>query len=255
MKINKIAIDFGHNVLNDKGAVGIYSEDNLIEKLGNKVVYLLKKNDFKVFEVTPTSAYSLNNSLSQRVNRTNQISPDLFLSIHFNAFNRKAYGTEAYIYSSKPELIANNILSQIERLGFYNRGVKRGNFFVLRKTNCPAILLEVCFCDSEKDMQLYDSLDVAHAIVNGLLKTNRDCEINKSQKIKINTQTWIKGCTEQSDSLVKVNSLEELGENNKYLINPGILEIEEVICVEESHLFAKITERTKGYIYLKHCTL
>ncbi|MEY3222027.1 MAG: hypothetical protein RLZZ203_883, partial [Cyanobacteriota bacterium] len=65
--------------------------------------------------------------------------------------------------------VAQKVLDEIVKLGFFNRGVKSGShLYVLRRTNMPGILIEGCFIDSAKDMQLYDSEAMANAIVAGL---------------------------------------------------------------------------------------
>ncbi|MBD0389332.1 MAG: peptidoglycan-binding protein, partial [Nostoc sp. C3-bin3] len=50
-----------------------------------------------------------------------------------------------------------------------NRGVKSGShLYVLKNTDMPAILVECCFIDSQKDMNLFEPEAMANAIVKGL---------------------------------------------------------------------------------------
>ena len=65
--------------------------------------------------------------------------------------------------------------SNIERLGFFNRGVKAGNgLYVIRKTRAKAMLIEVCFCDNEEDVAVYNDSGaqeaIAQAVFNGIYK-------------------------------------------------------------------------------------
>ncbi|MFM9156438.1 MAG: N-acetylmuramoyl-L-alanine amidase, partial [Dolichospermum sp.] len=88
---------------------------------------------------------------------------------HFNAFNGKANGTEIFAISDSGRKVAQKVLDEIVKLGFFNRGVKSGShLYVLRRTNMPGILIEGCFIDSAKDMQIYDGEAMANAIVAGL---------------------------------------------------------------------------------------
>ncbi len=65
--------------------------------------------------------------------------------------------------------IAKPVLDEIIKLGYFNRGVKSGShLFVLKNTNMPAILVEGCFVDSKKDMELFNPEALANAIVKGL---------------------------------------------------------------------------------------
>ena len=46
--------------------------------------------------------------------------------------------------------------SSLSNIGLKNRGVKDGSgLYVIRKTKAKAILIEVCFCDNEKDVNIY----------------------------------------------------------------------------------------------------
>ena len=59
------------------------------------------------------------------------------------------------IYVTQPEL-AGKVSSAIAGCGFINRGAKkRTDLFFLNNTEMPAILIEVCFVDSTKDVERY----------------------------------------------------------------------------------------------------
>lgn len=165
----KYAIDCGHNCPPDSGAVGIKREDELTLAVGNQVITQLQNLGHQVVNCTPTSAKSVSDSLAKRCQKTNDSRVDVFVSIHFNAFNGKAYGSEVFAISDKGKALAKSVLNEICSLGFFSRGVKDGSrLFVVRNTNAPAILVECCFVDSSKDMQLFDVGTMASAIVKGL---------------------------------------------------------------------------------------
>ena len=165
----KFGIDMGHNCPPDTGARGIRFEDNLTMEVGNKVIAKLKSLGHEAISCTPNSARSVSQSLGRRCDIANRNKVDVFISIHFNAFNGQANGTEVFAMSDAGRKIAKPVLDEIIKLGFFNRGVKNGShLYVLRNTNMPGILIECCFIDSAKDMQLYDGEAMANAIVTGL---------------------------------------------------------------------------------------
>jgi N-acetylmuramoyl-L-alanine amidase len=165
----KFGIDIGHNCPPDSGASGIKSEDRLTMEVGNKVIDKLKSLGHTVIPCKPNSASTVSQSLGSRCNIANNNRVDVFVSIHFNAFNGKANGAEIFAMSDAGRKIAQPVLNEIIKLGFFNRGVKNGShLYVLKRTNMPGILIECCFIDSAKDMQIYDGEAMANAIVAGL---------------------------------------------------------------------------------------
>jgi N-acetylmuramoyl-L-alanine amidase len=167
--MGKFGIDMGHNAPPDIGASGIAKEDNLTLAVGTRVIAKLERLGHVPINCTPKWASSVIDSLSKRCQIANANRVDYYVSIHFNAFNGSANGTEVYAISSGARRIAQYVLTNVIRLGFYNRGVKDGShLFVLKNTNMPAILVECCFIDSRRDMELFDPEQMANAIVRGL---------------------------------------------------------------------------------------
>jgi N-acetylmuramoyl-L-alanine amidase len=81
---------------------------------------------------------------------------DLDISVHFNAFEQTANprGVEV-LYVTQKNLAAEMSLA-IADCGLINRGAKyNDDLFVLNNTIAPAILIEVCFVDSEADVEIY----------------------------------------------------------------------------------------------------
>lgn len=122
-----------------------------------------------------------NDNLKQVVSHVNDLAnkTDLLISFHFNAFNGKARGTEALVYhgaNDRTKHLASNLAKVCSSvIKTPNRGVKFENsgqhsrLAILNDTKCNSILLEVCFVDSEKDMQEYSNkFDV---LINKLTNT------------------------------------------------------------------------------------
>jgi N-acetylmuramoyl-L-alanine amidase len=198
----KFGIDIGHNCSPDTGAPGIpggKSEDQLTMAIGTKLIQKLKAAGHTVVECKPSSASSVIDSLRKRVNKANQENVNLFVAIHFNSFNGIARGTEVFALSSAGQAIAKSVLTEITKLGFLNRGVKSANFFVLKNTNMPAILIECCFCDSRKDMTIFDAEEMAEAIKGGLIGQSPNAQ--KKHFLEITKKTFLKPSTEQAADL------------------------------------------------------
>lgn len=104
----------------------------------------------------------------------NESGADLFISIHCNAANGNARGTEVEIYQagSAAELLAHYIQDQIVgALGTVDRGVKEmPQLLVLRYTDMPAVLVETGFIDNDDDCALLkeDTDEFARAIARGI---------------------------------------------------------------------------------------
>lgn len=165
----KYGIDIGHNCPPDIGARGIRQEDHLTMEVGTRVISKLKSLGHQVINCKPSRASSVGNSLQQRCNIANFNRVDVFVSIHFNSFNRQVNGTEIFTGSDTGRRIAQPVLDNIVKLGFFNRGVKSGlHLYVVKNTNMPAILVECCFCDAQQDMNRYNPDTLSDAIVRGL---------------------------------------------------------------------------------------
>ncbi|TAE59361.1 MAG: cell wall hydrolase [Nostocales cyanobacterium] len=188
----KFGIDMGHNCPPDTGARGIKFEDNLTMDVGNRVISKLKSLGHEAISCTPSSASSVSQSLGRRCDTANRNRVDVFVSIHFNAFNGRANGTEIFATSDAGRKIAQPVLDEILKLGFFNRGVKNGShLYVVRNTNMPGILVECCFIDSAKDMQIYDSEAMANAIVKGLTGKVASAPVSTVKDEENNTDTSI----------------------------------------------------------------
>lgn len=97
------------------------------------------------------------------------------MSLHFNAFNKRAAGTETLIsHTAESLLLGHAIQSNIKAvLNLPDRGLKeRPGLFVLRNTVMPAVIVEVCFIDNDYDVCQYQSrVDaVARAIATGIMQ-------------------------------------------------------------------------------------
>lgn len=95
--------------------------------------------------------------LGKRVERINELQPDLVISLHLNkAINEELNGYEIFISPENNEfesskLYAEKLISQLKSLPLSNRGVKEQRFKIIRESNHPAILFEMGFVSNETD--------------------------------------------------------------------------------------------------------
>lgn len=173
MKEIILAIDIGHNVPYDGGAVGIGNENNLNRLVGNELISRLRRRGIKVVNCTPSTAKSLNDSLYQRVVAANNSGATLFVSIHHNACPG-GYGSEVLCIKGNYQgglstKVGEAILKELAALGLRNRGVKdRRDLYVINNTSMPALIVECAFIDSSSDMANYNPEKSAAAIYKGI---------------------------------------------------------------------------------------
>ena len=176
-------VDCGHTLNGaDTGAEGNgYKEQNCTRDIGKYLKQFLEEEGNQTIFVQCDNATSENSSLQYRANKANQYTnAKLFISIHMNsASSPSANGTEVYISATggQAEVYAKRIVNKISSIGYYNRGVKTANFYVLRKTIVPAVLVECCFISSPKDISLYDPKKIAKEIAEGILNKNITSDI------------------------------------------------------------------------------
>lgn len=181
----KIYIDQGHNPRGfNTGAEGNgFYEQDITYDIGVRLYNLLLANpnfEVRLSRSTPDEVLGTNNSssLTERVREANAWRADVFLSLHTNAAAREeASGSEALIYSNSSTVargLAEDILESLtEATGLANRGViERPGLYVLRRTNMPAVLVEMGFITNARDAELmaYSPELFARGIYRGILE-------------------------------------------------------------------------------------
>ena len=180
----KIYIDQGHNPsAPNTGAEGNgLREQDITYDVGVRLAQLLRQNgNFEVRLSRPTPTTQLGNSnassLRVRVDDANSWGADYFVSIHTNASTqRTANGTEVLVYTapSRAANLAEDILENVTDItGLNSRGVKeRPGLYVLRKTNMPAVLVELGFITNPSDAaRMRDNPQLfAQGIYQGILE-------------------------------------------------------------------------------------
>lgn len=168
-----IGINCGHTIGGaGYGAVGIIKESNHTRLVGYALMEKLKAAGVNVIDCTIDEANTQEEYLAAAVALANRQDLDWFISIHFNASgSHTGQGVEVYTYEGRQYQDALDVCGNIATLGFKNRGVKSGSgLYVIRKTKAKSMLIEVCFCDNEQDVELYNSAGGAEAIAKAIYK-------------------------------------------------------------------------------------
>lgn len=173
--MTKIFIDAGHGG-HDPGAVGQgFREKDLNLEIALECEKILR-DEYEGVEVALSRRTDVFLTLAQRTDLARKFGAKAFLSIHFNAFNGTARGTETFKHrDSKASIPIQEAVQShlVKLLGAPNRGNKDASFAVLTGTfrHMYSILTEVLFIDNKADMDIYRRIGahrVARAHVEGL---------------------------------------------------------------------------------------
>jgi N-acetylmuramoyl-L-alanine amidase len=168
----RIVLDAGHGG-KDNGANrnGVYEKDlNLSMALLLRDALVAK--GFKVYMTRSTDVFL---PLPQITAITNQVHPDLFISIHHNAsVNPALNGIETYYYTSQSIALARRVHSrEINAVGARDGGVKQARFYVIHHTDVPAILCEVGYVSNPSELDALQTMDrkvkAARSIADGVV--------------------------------------------------------------------------------------
>lgn len=178
-----ITIDPGHGG-SDSGAVGPngYTEKEGTFAISQKVASILNQSGAKVVMTRDSDVdvygpnASARNELQARVDVGNNANSDIFVSIHCNAFvNPAANGTQTFYYGSsyQGQRLAQSIQEKmIEANGLRDRGISTCNFYVVKHSYMPAVLIETAFITNyDEEVLLSDDewqTTMAKAIAEGI---------------------------------------------------------------------------------------
>ena len=147
----------------DDGSIlyeGVNNRDNVA-----RLIKELRQREISCLDIVNTNE---DISLGERVRTANKLNKEqkcIYLSMHSNASGNgkdwgKATGNGVYIYPTCSKItrklatyFSYEIGEQFAKLTNH-RGIRERNFYVLRKTNCPAILFEMGFHDHKEESKL-----------------------------------------------------------------------------------------------------
>lgn len=100
--------------------------------------------------------------LQSRVDKMNELNPDLIISLHLNnAMNKDMKGAEVFIKKDNTDENTEKIGTELAQLisfnSIENRGLKKVNFKILRESNVPTFLIKLGFLSNEHDAETLQS--------------------------------------------------------------------------------------------------
>lgn len=250
----------GKRTLN--GCNGIVREWTMNNKVVSYIIEYLKGYNVDIKVVNDRTG-ATDTTLADRCNRANSYKADLFVSIHHNAFQSvwgNHTGTSVYIHDTKASAFSKQVAEVLapklaQYTGLRNRGVCKDDFYVLRNTNCPAVLVEGGFMDSNIDYPVITSTNgqmayakaVAEAVIQclGLVKvgtkptetpSNPSVSSSNAYTVKINTD------------VLNVRA----GAGTNYKINTTVKRNEVYTIVEEKNGWGRLKSGA-GWICLDYC--
>jgi N-acetylmuramoyl-L-alanine amidase len=170
-----VVLDAGHGG-SDYGAVyGDRIEKDDVLALVLAVGAVLEQNGVRVVYTRTTDVYE---TPLQKAQEANAADADYFVSIHRNStpVPNSYSGIETLVYNryGKAYELAVNINEQLNQIGWNNLGInERKNLVVLKRTEMPAVLLEIGYVNTEADNIFLDANfnKTAQAIAEGILET------------------------------------------------------------------------------------
>ena len=175
-----VVIDPGHGGCDFGASVQSTYEKSLALSTSMLLKKYLTEKGYKVIMTRTRDIYL---PLKDRADIANKTRAKLFVSLHFNADkNQTASGIEVFYYMSpnkwrtrcSKKLAECTLLNLLADTGAASRGVKTGNFHVIRETEMPAVLIEAGFITHAKerghlkDLRYRDKL--ARAMAKGIEK-------------------------------------------------------------------------------------
>ncbi len=173
-----IVVDAGHGGADDGTSYDGILEKDLTLKYGKALYDKLEKDQsIKVYATRPQDTYATENdgiigkqypTLDMRVAISNEIEPDLYISVHVNSVeNEKANGIETYYYPVASDTRGKTFAGMVQtalvnEFGMNDRKAKTAEFQVIKYTNDPAILIETGFITNSADRIILTSPDYAN---------------------------------------------------------------------------------------------
>lgn len=212
MTYSQINISSGHSI-NCQGASDIINEVTEARKVVDRIYEMCKSLGIEVYKYHDT-AYTSSQNLQNIVNWHNHFKDGIDISIHFNAYSHtdNSMGVEVCYYSQNA--LANHISGAIAQAsGLKDRGGKeRKGLYVLKNTQKPMLLIEVCFCDSVYDVQKYQSNfdNICSAIIKALTgkeyktqNTNNKTNNDTIYRVQVGAYKDINNAKEMQENLAK----------------------------------------------------
>lgn len=175
-----IVIDAGHGGFDPgKIAKGDIYEKDINLSIALKLQKYLEQNGATVI-MTRTEEDALSNTKNEDMNRRKEIinsgKGHILISIHQNSFpEESARGAQVFYYNdeSQSKILANLIQDEFKNISDYeNKRSAKANsdYYILRETNLPAVIIECGFLSNMAELNLLNSDEYQEKVAWGIYK-------------------------------------------------------------------------------------
>ncbi|MGR6546257.1 N-acetylmuramoyl-L-alanine amidase family protein [Paenibacillus tundrae] len=165
-----VVLDPGHGG-KDPGASGPTKkrEKDFVLTMALKVEEILKNVPNVTVSLTRRTDVYI--GLSDRAKIANRMKADFFVSFHANSLFSTSHGSETF-YKKDNSKSAAQVLNKamVDASKLHDRGVKYGNFAVIRETTMPSVLLEVGFISNPTEERLLFDPEFQDRVAQGISK-------------------------------------------------------------------------------------
>ena len=167
-----VVIDAGHGGSDNWANVDGVTEKKIVEQLIYKI-QALNKNKNIIIHFTRSADQFI--PLDDRTTFINTIKPDLVLSLHVNSsINKNISGIEFYVSKESTNYNSSNLIAEKFQSKFLNANfkvseIKNANFYILKKSEVPALIMELGYLTNENDKKIlvnnYEQNQIAKKII------------------------------------------------------------------------------------------
>lgn len=165
-----IVLDAGHGGSDPGAQRSDVNEKDITMAIINKLKKVLEQKGARIVLTRSDDTFI---SLEERVRITNQVNPNLFLSVHINSLQSisDAHGIETYYQTDRSLPLAVRVHdSLVSGLGAPDRSVRKARFYVINHTPVPAILAEVGYITNKTERDRLISSEYQIKIANALAR-------------------------------------------------------------------------------------
>jgi len=163
-----VVIDAGHGGHDRGGIPGQrVSEKEMTLDVARRLKSVLTASGYRVVMTRDSDVFV---PLGTRTAIANSYRNAIFVSVHFNSATRRgASGIETYFYSRESLPLASAIHHYVAGgAPSENRGVRRRGYFVLRRTNVPAVLVECGFLTNPTEATYAQNASYRQKLAEGI---------------------------------------------------------------------------------------
>lgn len=229
--MNLIAISPGHYKIGT-GACDLIDEVTEARKVVDRVAYLISLKNIGVSKIVDNISSSQLQNLNYLITEHNKKERLIDISVHFNSSGKRTnnpIGTEVLYFQDSIRSFASQVSQGISDVsGLMNRGAKKRDLMLLRKTNQPSIIIEVCFVNSVQDVEIYRKhfhaicQSIADCVVHFVAQKKNNAHVGQRKNVQ---HTLLSENSFTSPTLMKrIEALLKNDELVEVMIRKGIAE-------------------------------